>query len=55
MLKGIWPGNDDEELLTRFITTHFDDCANSYFTFIRWLQKMRSTNPMATCSVNQWL
>jgi hypothetical protein len=55
MLKGIWPGNDDEELLTQFITTHFDDCANSYFAFIRWLQKMRSTNPMAMCSVNQWL
>jgi hypothetical protein len=43
MLKGIWPSNEDEELLTQFIMTHFDDCANSYFALIRWLWKMRST------------
>ncbi len=24
MLEGIWPSNDDEELLTQFIMTHFD-------------------------------
>jgi hypothetical protein len=55
MLEGIWPGNDGKDLLARFITTHFDNCANSYFPFIRWLQKIWSTNPMAMCSVNQWL
>jgi hypothetical protein len=53
MLKGFWPGDKNKEMLTQFITLHFDDSCSSYNTYVRWLKKERSSDPLSWCNVWQ--
>jgi hypothetical protein len=54
MLDRIWPGVDDEVLLFRFISCHFDECYNSYFAFLMWRDINLAESPGAYVCICDW-
>jgi hypothetical protein len=54
MLDGIWPGLDNQLLLFRFISRHFDECYNSYFSFLMWRYIKLAESPGAYLHVRDW-
>jgi hypothetical protein len=42
MLDGIWLGDEDQMLLSHFISCHFDECYESYCAFPRWREPRMS-------------
>ncbi len=54
MLDGIWPGDDDQTLLSHFMSHHFDKCYDSYFAFLRWRETRISKVLGTVVRVQNW-
>ncbi len=54
MLDGIWPGDEDQTLLSHFISRHFDECYESYCAFPRWREPRMSKVLGTVYRVQEW-
>ncbi len=54
MLDGIWPGDDDQTLLSHFISHQFYECYDSYCAFLRWRENRMSKVLGTVVRVQDW-
>jgi hypothetical protein len=55
IIDGIWPGNHDITLLTRFVDCHFDGDWNGYLYFGQWAEEQRLAVPSVSIQLDDWL
>ncbi len=54
IIKGIFPGNDDQSLTSRFVAYHFAGVRDDYFPFSRWAKAQAMTNPESSILIATW-
>ena len=55
MIDGIWPGNEDQQLLAQFIRRHFAKDLEGYGDFKRWLKTKNKDSSCNTATVSLYL
>ena len=54
IIKGIFPGNYDQSLTSRFVAYHFAGVREDYYPFSRWAEAQALTNPASPILIATW-
>jgi len=54
IVKGIFPGNFDQSLTSRFVAYHFAGIREDYYPFSRWAEAQALTNPASPILIATW-
>ena len=54
IIKGIFPGNDDQSLTSRFVAYHFAGVRDDYYPFSRWAEAQALMNPAFPILIATW-
>ena len=54
MIDGIWPGHEDQQLLSQFISLHFDNELECYSDFLQWRETRMDDRSGAIATVSMY-